>query len=160
MIKPRKTIYGRVGSVDHSTVLNRNLQDQHPIEAITGLSDKLEELEQQSVNVKEFNDVVSDFDTYKSKVDALKDDNASLEINKVDKIYLQDKMIEIQANYTKKDFVEEELKQKADLIDGLVPTTQLPDFENVVYRTSSKYFPPKGVQGKVYIDGTTNYVYR
>lgn len=30
-----------IGSIDHSTLINRDLQDQHPIESITGLADVL-----------------------------------------------------------------------------------------------------------------------
>ena len=37
-------IFGNVGTFEHDKLVNRDLPDQHPIEAITGLSDFIESL--------------------------------------------------------------------------------------------------------------------
>lgn len=52
--------------------------------------------------------------------------------------------------------------EKADLVDGTVPASQLPDryeYGVLEYDTISK-FPTEGVRGKIYVDKTTNKIYR
>ena len=50
---------------------------------------------------------------------------------------------------------------KADLVDGKVPTSQLPSFvDDVVEYAGSTSFPTTGESGKIYVDTTANTVYR
>lgn len=50
---------------------------------------------------------------------------------------------------------------KADLVDGKVPASQLPSFvDDVLEYTALANFPTTGESGKIYIDQTTNKTYR
>lgn len=50
---------------------------------------------------------------------------------------------------------------KADLVDGLVPSNQLPSYvDDVIEATSKTSFPETGEQGKIYVDTSTNVIYR
>ena len=50
---------------------------------------------------------------------------------------------------------------KADLVDGKIPTSQLPSFvDDVVEYTSVSAFPATGETGKIYVDTTNNTIYR
>lgn len=52
-------------------------------------------------------------------------------------------------------------ENKADLVDGLVPSTQLPSYVDDVIEAGSKTsFPGTGEQGKIYVDTSTNVIYR
>ncbi len=54
-----------------------------------------------------------------------------------------------------------DLNTKADLINGLVPASQLPSFvDDVLEYTALANFPTEGETGKIYVDQTTNKVYR
>lgn len=53
------------------------------------------------------------------------------------------------------------LNNKADLINGLIPTNQLPSFvDDVVEASSFNQFPNTGESGKIYIDLSSNKSYR
>lgn len=50
---------------------------------------------------------------------------------------------------------------KADLVDGLVPSNQLPSYvDDVIEANSKTSFPETGEQGKIYVDTSTNIIYR
>lgn len=50
---------------------------------------------------------------------------------------------------------------KADLVDGMVPASQLPSYvDDVLEYTALAAFPTTGESGKIYIDQTTNKTYR
>ena len=53
------------------------------------------------------------------------------------------------------------LSSKADLINGTVPSSQLPSYvDDVEEYTSKDNFPATGTTGKIYVDTTTNLTYR
>lgn len=53
------------------------------------------------------------------------------------------------------------LAGKADLVDGLVPSNQLPSFvDDVLEFASELFFPETGETGKIYVSLSTNLVYR
>ncbi len=53
------------------------------------------------------------------------------------------------------------LPGKADLVDGLIPASQLPSFvDDVVEYASKSRFPILGEEGKIYVDTSTNLTYR
>ena len=53
------------------------------------------------------------------------------------------------------------LPAKADLVDGVVPASQLPSFvDDVVEYSTKAQFPILGESGKIYVDTTTNLAYR
>lgn len=95
-------------------------------------------------------------------------------------ILLNDK-IDIENTYTKTDFdkflhkkaentysketfdslIEERLSKKADLVNGIIPTYQLPSFaDDVLEYENLSVFPAIGEHNKIYIDITTNKIYR
>lgn len=50
---------------------------------------------------------------------------------------------------------------KADLVDGKVPTSQLPSFvDDIVEYNGSANFPTTGESGKIYVDTSANTIYR
>lgn len=50
---------------------------------------------------------------------------------------------------------------KADLVDGKVPTSQLPSFvDDIVEYNGSANFPTTGESGKIYVDTSANAIYR
>ena len=50
---------------------------------------------------------------------------------------------------------------KADLVDGKVPTSQLPSFvDDIAEYNGSANFPATGESGKIYVDTSTNTIYR
>lgn len=50
---------------------------------------------------------------------------------------------------------------KADLVNGMIPASQLPSFvDDVLEYTALANFPTEGESGKIYVDQTTNKVYR
>lgn len=57
--------------------------------------------------------------------------------------------------------VRDALPQKADLVDGKIPASQLPSFvDDVVEYSAKAYFPILGEAGKIYVDTSTNLTYR
>ena len=53
------------------------------------------------------------------------------------------------------------LSSKADLVNGKVPSSQLPSYvDDVEEYTSKSSFPATGTTGKIYVDTTTNLTYR
>ncbi len=57
--------------------------------------------------------------------------------------------------------VRDALPQKADLVDGKIPASQLPSFvDDVVEYNTKAYFPILGEAGKIYVDTSTNLTYR
>lgn len=65
------------------------------------------------------------------------------------------------STYAKKSDVQSSLISKADLVNGIVPSTQLPSYvDDVEEYTSKSSFPATGTTGKIYVDTTTNLTYR
>lgn len=53
------------------------------------------------------------------------------------------------------------LLAKADLVNGVVPSSQLPSYvDDVIESSSSSNFPTTGEAGKIYVDTTSNKTYR
>lgn len=62
--------------------------------------------------------------------------------------------------YTKEE-TDELLDDKADLVDGKVPASQLPSYvDDVIEYTSVSAFPATGESGKIYVAQDTNKTYR
>ena len=56
---------------------------------------------------------------------------------------------------------DKKLTKKADLVNGKVPESQLPDYvDDVVEYPTFADFPTKGEAGKLYVDVSTNSIYR
>jgi hypothetical protein len=55
----------------------------------------------------------------------------------------------------------QDISKKADLVDGKVPTSQLPSYvDDVLEYNAKSAFPTTGETGKIYVDTTTNKTYR
>ena len=67
------------------------------------------------------------------------------------------------SNFATKDFVENKLTSKADLVDGKIPDTQIPDIikSNSIFEAETVAgFPATGVIGSLYVSTSDNISYR
>lgn len=148
---------GTGGTTDHSKLINRDLAKQHPMSAIDGLQAALDAKQSAGAYLTaETDPTVPSWAKQPAKPSYTPQETGADASGTA-----ASKVAEHNASATSHSDIRTALGSKADLVNGLIPSSQLPGYvDDVLEFDTFSALPATGVSGKVYITLDTNLTYR